>query len=564
MTSLDRVFIDDLLSRIDIVEVINKVVELKKHGAGYKGLCPFHAENTPSFNVSSTKQFYHCFGCGASGDAIKFLREHDGLTFIEAIEKLAAQANIEVPKSYSNQNNTLNDLSNINSSIKQKYIENLKTSNNALMYLNNRGITEDLITKFEIGLARDTWDDITNILKKNNKIKDAISIGLLVESKGKVYDRFRNRIMFPIRNTSGRTIAFGGRALREDDSAKYINSPESDIFHKSAEVYGLFESKQEINKKDQIIIVEGYTDVVALHKNGFANSVAALGTAFTKLHINKLLRYSKNIVFCFDGDTAGKKAAWKAMTNCLSEIRDETNIGFSFIKDGKDPDELSNEDPKEFKKIIENCLPLSDFLFTSLLRNLDLKKVEDKTKLITNIVPLIKKVPEGIYRKLLQEKLSSLTNLSNEDLFKDKQPSSVDINTANPDHEKSLTDGLLLSIFLEHPMLLDEFSEKVTKIIKDKIIIKMLELIPQFKNGNNFQINKFLEADEEIKNIFLSHSTDKVIYKDEKSAKNTIISILDNHRVQTRESKYFDILKRYSDGENLSQDEKEFLKKFKK
>ena len=171
MTSLDRAFIDDLLSRIDIVEVISTVVQLKKHGTGYKGLCPFHAENTPSFNVSSTKQFYHCFGCGASGDAIKFLREHDGLTFIEAIEKLAAQANIEVPKSYSNQNNTLNDLSNINSSIKKKYIENLKTSNNALMYLNNRGITEDLITKFEIGLARDTWDDITNILKKIIKLK---------------------------------------------------------------------------------------------------------------------------------------------------------------------------------------------------------------------------------------------------------------------------------------------------------------------------------------------------------------------------------------------------------
>ncbi len=564
MASLDRAFIDDLLSRIDIVEVIGNSVKLKKHGTGYKGLCPFHAENTPSFNVSSAKQFYHCFGCGASGDAIKFLREHDGLTFMEAIEKLAAIANVEIPKSYSKKNDSSKKLYQINNTINEHYIQNLKSNNDAIKYLENRGITRDLIDKFDIGVASDSWDSATNILKNSNQIKDGLKIGLLVESKGRVYDRFRNRIMFPIRSTSGNIIAFGGRALNKDDNAKYINSPESDLFYKSAELYGLYESKQDINKKDQIIIVEGYTDVVALHKNGFGNSVAALGTAFTKLHLTKLLKYSKNIVFCFDGDVAGKKAAWKAMTNCLTEIRDDTNISFSFIQDGKDPDELSNQDPNAFKDVIANSLTLSDFLFDSLLRNLKLNRIEDKTKFIRTILPLIQLIPMGIYRKLLEEKLSSLTNLPKEDLFKDGQENASVKDKKGIDSKISITDGLLLSIFLEHPDLFEEFSKEVLNIIKDEKIIKILKLIPKFKSGNRFQMNKFLECDDEIKNIFLIQSSKKVMYKNKDSAKNTILSVLKNYKDQNRETEYFAILQKYSDGEELTDQEKEILKNFKK
>ncbi len=564
MASLDRAFIDDLLSRIDIVDVIGHSVQLKKHGTGYKGLCPFHAENTPSFNVSGTKQFYHCFGCGASGDAIKFLREHDGLTFMEAIEKLAAIANVEIPKSYSKKNDSSKKLFQINDIINKHYIQNLKSNNFAAKYLEQRGITGDLINKFHIGVANDSWESATNILKGSNQIKDGLKIGLLVENKGKVYDRFRNRIMFPIRSTSGNIIAFGGRTLNKDDNAKYINSPESDLFYKSAELYGLYESKQDINKKDQIIIVEGYTDVVALHKNGFGNSVAALGTAFTKLHLTKLLRYSKNIVFCFDGDVAGKKAAWKAMTNCLTEIRDDTNVSFSFIQDGKDPDELSNQDPNAFKDVINNSLPLSDFLFNSLLQNLDLNKIEDKTKFTRTILPLIQLIPMGIYRKLLEEKLSSLTNLSKEDLFKGTQENVNAKDIVRTDPNINITDGLLLSIFLEHPDLLEEFIKEVLNIVKNENIIKMLKLIPKFKNGNSFQMNKFLEADDEIKNIFLIQSSKKVVYKDKASAKNTILSVLKNYKDQNRETEYFAILQKYSDGEKLTDQEKEILTNFKK
>ena len=405
MSSLDRAFIDDLLSRIDIIEVIGNVIQLKKHGSGYKGLCPFHSENTPSFNVSNTKQFYHCFGCGASGDVIKFLREHDGLTFIEAIEKLAYMANVEMPKGNTNKRDSSKNLLDTNELVNEQFSKNLSNDKNAKKYLSKRNINQNMIDNFSIGLSKDSWDSVTNLLGKTKKIKEGLELGLLVKNKDKIYDRFRNRIMFPIRNTSGNIIAFGGRALSKDDNAKYINSPESGLFYKSYELYGLFESKQYINKVDQIIVVEGYTDVIALHQNGIKNAVAALGTAFTKFHINKLLRYSKNIVFCFDGDIAGQKAAWKALDNCLPEIRDGVNIGFSFIANGKDPDELCNENMSMFKDTIANNIALSEFMFDTIRKSLDLNKVEDKTAFVKNIVPLIEKIPNGLYKKLLKEKL---------------------------------------------------------------------------------------------------------------------------------------------------------------
>jgi DNA primase len=237
MSSLDRAFIDDLLSRIDIIEVIGNVIQLKKHGNGYKGLCPFHSENTPSFNVSNTKQFYHCFGCSASGDVIKFLREHDGLTFMEAIEKLAYMANVEIPKGADNKNDDSKILLDTNKLVNEQYVKNLENDTNAKTYLSKRNINEDMVQNFNLGLSKDSWDNITELLVKKNKMKEGVDLGLLVKNKDKIYDRFRNRIMFPIRNTSGNIIAFGGRALSKDDNAKYINSPESKLFYKSTEVY---------------------------------------------------------------------------------------------------------------------------------------------------------------------------------------------------------------------------------------------------------------------------------------------------------------------------------------
>ena len=565
MKNLDRSFIDDLLSRIDIVEVISQSVELKKHGSGHKGLCPFHAENTPSFNVSSSKQFYHCFGCGASGDAITFLREYEGLTFMEAIEKLAAMANIEIPKS-SNikiENNT--GLIDVNILTQNIFVSNLMSDENAMKYLNNRNISDEMIKHFGIGFAKDSWDQITNLLKSKNKLAEGLELGLLVKNNNKVYDRFRNRIMFPIKNTSGKIIAFGGRALKKDEKAKYINSPESKLFFKSAEIYGLSEAKQDINKEDEIIIVEGYTDVIALHKNNFKNTVATLGTAFTKLHINKLIRYSKNIIFCFDGDIAGKKAAWKALTNSLSEIRDTVNIGFSFIDNGQDPDQLCNENPKEFKKLIKKNTPLSEFMFESLSKNIDLNKVEGKTKFVGLILPLIEQLPKGLYKKLLLEKLSDLTHLS-KDEFLDNKRNHVNKNSdvVKDTTEINSTDSLILSIFLEHPGIFAEFEDKIVNIVTNKEIKEMLQMIPTMKNGNKYYINRFLDSDDNKKQLFLRYSSEKIIYEDEESAKKTVHSIFNNLDETNKESQYLEILEKYSNGEVLTPPEKEILKNFKK
>ena len=566
MSSLDRAFIDDLLSRIDIIEVIGNAIQLKKHGNGYKGLCPFHSENTPSFNVSNTKQFYHCFGCGASGDVIKFLREHDGLTFIEAIEKLAYMANVEMPKGNKNKRDSSKNLLDTNQLVNEQFSKNLSNDINAKKYLSNRNINQNMIDNFSIGLSKDSWDSVTELLGKAKKIKEGLELGLLVKNKDKIYDRFRNRIMFPIRNTSGNIIAFGGRALSKDDNAKYINSPESGLFYKSYELYGLFESKQYINKVDQIIVVEGYTDVIALHQNGIKNAVAALGTAFTKFHINKLLRYSKNIVFCFDGDIAGQKAAWKALDNCLPEIRDGVNIGFSFIANGKDPDELCNENMSMFKDTIANNIALSEFMFDTIRKSLDLNKVEDKTAFVKNIVPLIEKIPNGLYKKLLKEKLLDITKISEFDLFsKEKITANKKImeNDIIP-NELEITDSLVLSIFLEHPVLLDGFGNKIINLINNKDVKEMLDMIKNFKVNNKFQLNKFLETDGVKKDLFLKYSSEKIMYKNIESAKQTINSIIENMQEKNHESQYFGILRKFSNGESLSENEKEILKSFKK
>ena len=417
MKNIDRAFIDDLLSRIDIVELIGQKVELKKHGNSYKGLCPFHAENTPSFNVLKSKQFYHCFGCGVSGDAINFLKEHEGLTFIEAVEKLAKSVNIKIPETNSKKYESHKKLIETNKLVAYIFRKNLNINNKAMDYLKSRKILQEQIDYFEIGYAKDEWDDIKSFLQSKGLIKEGLETGLLVQTNNKIYDRFRNRIIFPIKNSVGNIIAFGGRTLDKSENAKYINSPESKVFYKSSELYGLYESKQNINKLDKIIIVEGYTDVIALHKNKFNNSVATLGTAFTKFHISKLLRYSKNIVFCFDGDAAGKAAAWKALNNCLTEIRDKITISFSFISDDKDPDQLCNDEPEVFKKLIDNSLPLSEFMFQQLKIGLDLSKVEDKSKFISLIIPLIQQIPNGVFRTLMEEKLAENTKLSRNELF---------------------------------------------------------------------------------------------------------------------------------------------------
>lgn len=565
MKNIDRAFIDDLLSRIDIVELIGQKVELKKHGNSYKGLCPFHAENTPSFNVLKSKQFYHCFGCGVSGDAINFLKEHEGLTFIEAIEKLAKSANIKIPEINDKKYEDHKKLIETNKLVAYIFKKNLSVNNKAMDYLKSRKILQEQIDYFEIGYAKDEWDNIKSFLQSKGLIKEGLETGLLVQTNNKIYDRFRNRIIFPIKNSMGNIIAFGGRTLDKSENAKYINSPESKIFYKSSELYGLYESKQNINKLDNIIVVEGYTDVIALHKNKFNNSVATLGTAFTKYHISKLLRYSKNIIFCFDGDAAGKAAAWKALNNCLSEIRDKITISFSFISDDKDPDQLCNDEPDVFKKLINNSLALSEFMFQQLNIGLDLSKVEDKAKFISLLVPLIQQIPNGVFRTLMEEKLAENTSLSRNELFENNsiQKEKIEDKNNRPTNNY-INDSLIFSIFLEYPVLYEKYGAEILNIIRDQSIKEMLKMFPKLKINNKYNISRFLEMEDKYKELFIKHSSNKVIDKTESNARETLDSILKNIKLKNNEEEYFIILKKYSNGEGLSDQEKLILKNFKK
>ena len=326
MAGIPSEFIDQLIDRIDIVDVISPRVSLKKAGKDFQALCPFHTENSPSFTVSQNKQFYHCFGCGKHGSAIGFLMEFEGMDFVDCVETLAQSAGLEVP-SHGKFQNLNKGLYQIVEDANRYFVNGYKQSEFAKTYMQNRGISEQTSQIFQIGFAPDTWD---GLMKRQNNTpqSDLLKAGLIVQNdNGRVYDKFRSRIMFPIQDKRGRVIAFGGRAVSDDQKPKYLNSPETPLFHKGKELYGLNIARKHSNEKS-IIVVEGYMDVIALHQAGIKNSVATLGTATSQDHIIALLRSYDEIVFCFDGDKAGREAAWKALVNSLPVYRDDKNIRF--------------------------------------------------------------------------------------------------------------------------------------------------------------------------------------------------------------------------------------------
>ena len=566
MPSLDRKFIDDLLSRIDIVELISNDVELKKAGTNFKGLCPFHSENTPSFSVSQTKQFYHCFGCGASGDAIKYLREAHGLTFIDAIEKLSSIANIEIPKTLNKESAEFSTLFNINDQVKNYFKQCLERNDMAKQYLTSRGLDKKMIDKFEIGYASESWDSLKNFLEKNQCIKNGLELGLLIKSNNKIYDRFRNRIMFPIKNTTGKTIAFGGRTLDKEEKAKYINSPESKLYYKSSEMYGLFESAKEINKLNKVIIVEGYTDVISLHNSHFRNSVASLGTAFTKLHLQKLKRYSKNITFCFDGDEAGHTAAWKALQNCLEGYTDDLRVDFCFLADGLDPDQLARSNPEKLKDSLNNTMKLSEFLVSKIREHLNLDSPEDTSRFVNEIIPHVKKIPNGVFKKLMLDKIERITSLDKKYFYNESQSNQKKTMQAT-DLAKSIiapSERLLLNILFHYPSGIDDYYEDIKKIYKNKFFLDMLDLAKSFKTSTGYNLNRFLDVDEKMKEEYLRAISSHIVEDDYNKAKKTISSIISQERRNIKELEYRNTLAKYTNGETLSDSEKEIIKNYKK
>ena len=415
-------FIDDLISRSDIVEVINARVPLKRKGKEYTACCPFHNEKTPSFTVSENKQFYYCFGCHAKGNVIGFLMDYEHLSYVDAIESLAADQHLDVPHEDNGrpaqQQQDKQPLYNILNHASELYQQQLKTSQRAIDYLKQRGLSGEIAKQFKIGYAPEGWDFLISHLGKSKDHLLALSkTGLIVTNENdRTYDRFRDRIIFPITDQRGRVIGFGGRILDQGEP-KYLNSPENEVFHKGYELYGLYEVKHALRKIERIIVVEGYMDVVALAQHGINYAVASLGTATTTEQIQKTFRTTHEIIFCYDGDNAGKKAAWRALENTLSVIRDGMVAKFLFLPEKEDPDTMVRKEGKDaFEQRIKNATTLSEFLFERLKAESDISSREGKAQLASKANKLIQKMHNSLFKDLLIEELSSIVGLSHQHL----------------------------------------------------------------------------------------------------------------------------------------------------
>ncbi|MGB5251962.1 MAG: DNA primase [Sedimenticolaceae bacterium] len=410
-------FIDELLTRADIVDVIGRRIPLKKAGREYQSCCPFHNEKTPSFTVSPTKQFYHCFGCGAHGSAISFLMEYDRLSFPEAVEELASSLGLDVPHEAGfAQGPDHRPLYEILERATQYFVHQLRShpqSARAVEYLRARGVSGEIAAGFRLGWAAPGWDNLLDALGDDEaQIRHLREAGLITEQDGKRYDRLRDRIVFPIRDARGRVVGFGGRLLG-DGKPKYLNSPETPVFHKGRELYGLYEARQTDANPDRLLVVEGYMDVVALAQFGIRNAVATLGTATTTDHLEKLYRAAPEVIFCFDGDRAGRDAAWKALQTALPLMRNGRQARFLFLPEGDDPDSLVRRIGGEpFRHMIGQALPLSEFLFENLASQVDMKTLDGRARLGELARPLLERLPPGVFRDMMRQALRERIGLS--------------------------------------------------------------------------------------------------------------------------------------------------------
>jgi DNA primase len=415
---IPKSFVQDLLNRIDIVDVIERYVPLKKAGTNFVACCPFHNEKSPSFTVSQSKQFYHCFGCGAHGTAIGFVMEHAGMGFVEAVEELAQSISIEVPREVSSQSQhkVAPDLYELMQAATRYYREQLKQSSRAIDYLKRRGLSGEVAARFGIGYSPEDWQNLKSAVP-NYQDASLVETGLVIEGEGgKRYDRFRDRIMFPIVNVRGQVIGFGGRILDKGEP-KYLNSPETPLFEKGHELYGLFQAQKSIRARQCVVVVEGYMDVVALAQHGVEYAVATLGTATTPFHVQKLLRMSEQVVFCFDGDKAGQKAAWRALENALPQLVDGKRIGFLFLPEEHDPDTYIREFGKDaFEQAIEDSLPLSGYLLRELTAQVNLHTPEGRNALLQKAQPLLVAITAPATALLLRKEVAALAGVTQAEL----------------------------------------------------------------------------------------------------------------------------------------------------
>jgi DNA primase len=430
---IPKQFIDELLTRSDIIDVIDARVPLRKAGKDYKACCPFHEEKTPSFTVSADKQFYHCFGCGAHGSAIGFLMDYEHMSFVEAVEELAARAGLTVPKeagaAFEKEKDTGADLIELMREAARFYRSQLREHPQAsrpVEYLKGRGITGEIARDFDLGFAPDGWDHLLRALGKDEASREALARAGLVVKKdsGGYYDRFRDRVMFPIEDHRGRIVAFGGRVIDKGEP-KYLNSPETPLFHKGRELYGLFHARDAIKRENRVLVVEGYMDVVALAQFGIDFAVATLGTATTRDHLERLFRHAPEVIFCFDGDRAGREAAWRALDNALPVLREGRQISFLFLPEGEDPDTLVRQEGRDaFLARLKKALPLPDYLFDTLSRQVDLGRLDGRARLVELARPLLSKMPAGVLRQMMLDRLGELSLMD---------PDKLPMSAANPD-----------------------------------------------------------------------------------------------------------------------------------
>jgi len=460
---IPRSFIDDLLVRVDIVDLVDSYVPLKKSGSSYVARCPFHTEKTPSFAVTRNKQLYHCFGCGAGGNAISFLMDYSHLDFIEAVEDLADFVGVAVPRESGNATIKKDNVAEIFQVLEQVagfYIQQLRENESAKVaidYLKSRGLSGEVAREFQVGFAPDGW----GTLLKQFKAEQLVDAGLAIPKEGgSVYDRFRGRVVFPIRDRRGRVLGFGGRVL-DDSLPKYLNSPETAVFHKGREVYGLYELLARNSKPERIVVVEGYMDVIALAQFGVTYAVATLGTATSKEHLELLFRFSSEIVFCFDGDKAGREATWRAVLSAFPSLRDGRLVKIMQLPLGSDPDTyIRDHGLEEFERSVQSAQALSDYFFERLSRGLNLDDMEGRASLVNKANAYLQALPNGVFQELMLEKLKVLSRIDKLVFFENTATLTKSNHKQKQEDTKLSPVRIAISLLLQSPGLIEIFEQK--------------------------------------------------------------------------------------------------------
>lgn len=508
MARIPDAFIDDLLARSDIVEVVGSRVPLKRQGKEYSARCPFHDERSASFTVSPTKQFYHCFGCGAHGTAISFLMNYDRLEFLDAVDELAKRVGMEVPRDTqprtAQQQDDSRELYAALGAATRFFQKSLEGSDTARAYLDQRGVDEENRTRFAIGYAPDGYSALKDALGKDERrMKLLDRAGLFSKNdRGHVYDKFRDRVMFPIFDRRGRVIAYGGRVMEKDDGPKYLNSPETALFHKGRELYGLWQVRQANQKIERLIVVEGYMDVVSLFQFGVTQAVATLGTATTPDHAELLFRNAPDVFFCFDGDAAGRRAGWRALESVLPRMKDGRQAFFLFLPDGEDPDTIVRKEGKDgFDERLKQATPLSQFFFDELTREVNMATLDGKARLAERARPMLAQIPDGAFGDLMKQQLATLTGLG-------AKPAATPVSrpparAVAPAQRRSLVRAAI-AILLQQPslaMTLEGHHFSGLRLPGVELLIELLTLVEQRPDISTGALLEHFEGREEQESL---------------------------------------------------------------